>query len=234
MFSPYHQFNNCKKLDSCINQLFSISCVSQTTYDRYYHYHRALEQKLKGARYNLDELKELIENTSVTSASENFKNFLFQANLYIDGFFYNAGSALDILAREVLTIFELCPDGNVYYIDAHDIINSNHPSDPILTRLEIPTWKEEFSNYRNSSTHEVLLSTTADFSLEMSPRGTTEKIKLPLPDDPRVLPTGRTYNKHPNALEYCITSFKRLLRHINAIYGDIYNKATTKGSLPLP
>lgn len=234
MFSPYHHFDNCKKLKRCIQQLCDLSCVPTAIHDSHHNYHGALEQKLKGAKYNLDELERLIGTSNITTISENLLDFMFHANLYIDGFLYNGGSALDIFAHEILTLFSIQPSGNVYYQDAHCQISSRYPSDSILNRLTTPSWKVEFSNYRNASTHEVLLNTDMNLNIQLSSQGQTQSLRVPLPDDPRAAPSNRTFNRNPDALKYCILSFKRLLRHINAVYGDIATRASVKGSLPLP
>jgi len=243
MFSPYHQFKNCTKLVLCVQRLYDASCVPPHIHDWHHNYHEALEQKLRGAKHNLDALRVLISSTDITTiasstnmttVTRNIQDFMFHANLYIDGFFYNGGSALDILAREVLTIFDIYPSGHVYYDSAYSEISSKYPSDPILTRLNDPFWKQEFSDYRNASTHEVLLSTEGNLNFQLSSEGLRQSIRLPLPDNPRAALSTRTYNKNPDALQYCILSFRRLLRHINAIYGDAYTRASTQGKLPLP
>ena len=234
MFSPHHRFEKCIALRRCIDQLFDSSCSTQEIRDTFYIHHQALEHKLKGAKYNLDKLIGLCESTSLADLSTGLSEFDFSANLYIDGFFYNGGSALDIFAREILALYDIHPTGDIYYLAARSEISSMYPSDPLLTRRNTPSWKNEFSNYRNASTHEVLLSTSISLSIQMTHPSQVQRISLPLPDDPRVVPSSRTFNRNPDAVEYCSKTFKRLLSHINIIYGDIANSALANGRLPLP
>lgn len=235
VFRPYHHFENCATLKSRIKQLSDLSCVPQRIYDRYQNYHIALEHKLKGTEHNLDNLENLIQTTSIASISVNPTDFIFRANLYIDGFFYNGDSALDILAREILSLFDIHTTGHVYYNTAHKRISDQYPTDPLLARLTDPPWKEEFSDYRNALTHEVILSTTMNLSIILlSADVQSQSLKLPLPDDPRVAPASRTFNTNPDALDYFKKTFKRLLRHINTIYGDIATRISANGNLPLP
>ncbi len=234
MFSPYHHFENCIRLRRCIKRLFDSSYVPPEINDRFCNYHDALEHKLKSAEYNLQNLEILFQNTTITEISSNQSEFAFKTNLFIDGFFYNGGSALDILAREILACFSISPTGHVYYNNAYSEIHGRYPSDPLLVRLSDPPWKNEFSNYRNAATHEVLLSTSMTIDIQYSASNQSQRIRSSLPDDPRVIPSDRTFIRNPDALDYCKTTFKRLLRHINTIYGDIATRASANGRLPLP
>lgn len=234
MFLPYHRFEKCIALRRCIDQLFDRSCVTQEIRDTFYIHHQALEHKLKSTKYNLDNLASLCESTNLAELSTGLSEFDFSANLYIDGFFYTAGSALDIFAREILTLYDIYPTGDIYYAVARSEICSIYPSDPLLTRLNTPSWKSEFSDYRNAATHEVLLSTSISLNIQLTHPSQVQRISLPLPDDPRVAPSNRTFNRNADALEYCGKTFKRILSHINIVYGDIVNRALANGRLPLP
>jgi hypothetical protein len=121
-----------------------------------------------------------------------FSEFDFSANLYLDGFFYNGGSALDIFAREILALYDIHPTGDIYYWSAQSEISSRYPSDSLLIGLNTPSWKSEFSDYRNAATHEVLLSTRISLSIQLTQPSQVQRISLPLPDDPRVSPSSRT------------------------------------------
>ncbi len=234
MFSPYHRFEKCIALRRCIDQLFDCSYVTQEIRDTFYIHHQALEHKLKSAKYYLDKLISLCESTSLADLSTSLSEFDFNANLYIDGFFYSGGSALDIFAREILALYDIHPTGDIYYVAARSEISGIYPSDPLLTRLNTPSWKGEFSNYRNVATHEVLLSTSISLKIQMTYPSQVQRISLPLPDDPRIAPSSRTFNRNPDAVEYCSKTFRRLLSHINIVYGDIANRALANGRLPLP
>jgi len=151
----------------------------------------------------------------------------------LDGFFYFGGSALDILAREVLSYFGISLPTNVYFEKAREIISNNRPGDLILNRLNNPTWKSDFSMYRNASTHELIIA--KQFNINVCMDGATQKqtIILPLPDDPRVDPDDRTFRRYPNVIDYCKSHMRRLLKLINTIYGDIYTRAACNSRLPL-
>ena len=234
MFSPYHNFEKCITLRNCIDQLFDRSCVTQEIRDKFYIHHKALEHKLKSAKYNLDKLISLCESTSLADLSTSLSEFDFNANLYIDGFFYNGGSALDIFAREILALYDIHPTGDIFYWTARSEISSRYQLDPLLTRLNNPSWKGEFSDYRNTATHEVLLSTSINLTIQMTHPNQVQRISLPLPDNPRIAPSSRTFTRNHDAIKYCSITFKRLLRHINIAYGEIANRALANGRLPLP
>jgi hypothetical protein len=151
----------------------------------------------------------------------------------LDGFFYFSGSALDILAREVLSYFGLPLPTRVYFEEAHQIISINRPGDLILNRLTNPTWKSDFSMYRNTLTHELIIANRFDIKIQVE--GATQKQTLifPLPDDPRVDLDDRTFKKYPDVTDYCKTHMRRLLKLINIIYGDIYIRTVSNSGLPL-
>lgn len=234
MYSPYHHFSHCTTLKRCMKQLSDNSRIPQDIYNKYFNYHTALEHKLNSAHYFLSQLIDLIENTTMVNYAENPSAFLFKANLFIDGFFYTGGSALDILARELCAYFNINTTGDVYYRHARSKIHQIHPHDPLLARLGNPPWKNEFSTYRNAATHELILSSNINWHTELTPQGQIESLKLALPDDPKALLGNRTFSNNPDVCSYCTRTFKRLLILINTIYGDIAARARANGRLPLP
>ncbi len=235
MFSPYHRLNNCIRLERWIRENHENGSISDDVLTGYNRYHFALVHKLKSAKIHYENLENLLENTDIANTISNSDEFLQEVNLYLDSFFYCCGSSLDILAREVLVYFNIAfPTNNkVYYRTARQLINAARSGDSILPRLQDPNWKDEFSNYRNALTHEVLIA--GIYNIQVIQNGMNQQmvIKFPLPDDPRVDIPDRLFNNNPDALDYCKTTFTRLLSLINQIYGEIENRATTTGNLPL-
>ena len=65
---------------------------------------------------------------------------------------------MDIIAREVLIYFDIALPDTVYYYTARTILLTQRTGDSLIPRLDNPGWKDEFSNYRNALTHEVLIA----------------------------------------------------------------------------
>jgi len=159
---------------------------------------------------------------------------VYRLNTYLDGFFYSGGSALDILARELLAYFDLVAPANVYYRTARDEISKHKSGDPILTLLNVPDWKREFTEYRNAATHELLI--LDQISQKKCLEAGTLRLKvgsIPLPDDPRLDQDKRTYRKHKDVSKYSEKTFENLLVLISKIYGHLIKRIGAKGSLPL-
>lgn len=232
-FSPYHQFQNRSRIEGLISALKASGGIPSNIHEDFHRYHPALIHKLKSAKYNIELLEEKLTTTDIQEAADTTGDFMFRVNMFIDGFFYNAGSALDILARVVLTLFGEPLTGNIYFQTAHTRLSTNRPTDPILTRLVIPSWRQCFSDYRNTLTHELVLAPRYHIDIDNTGESPTYKIVFPLPDDPRANPCQRTFRNNPNVLDYTKTHFTRILRILNTVYGDIYQRGTTAGALPL-
>lgn len=233
MFSPHHRFANCQRLERMISDLRQRGTVTADVFQNHNRYHYALIHKLKSARDNLTRLSSVLNDTPPEEAFGDSAEFLYSVNSCIDGFFYAGGSALDILAREVLTYFAIPLTGNIYYRTAHERLTASRPGDQLITKLVDPNWKEEFSNYRNALTHEVLVADS--FSIKVEVDGSTQRTKIvfPLPDDPRADPNHRSFRRNENVLVYCEATFRRALSLINQVYGDLGLRIQTNGSLPL-
>jgi len=196
MFSPYHQFPNNKRLEDIIKSLKLQGNVSQDVFKAFNRYHFSLVYKLKCAKNQVDNLNSFLSTPPLEEIVSDCSIFIFQVNMYLDCFFYFGGSVLDILAREVLSYFNETLPTKVYYSTARNIISSRRPGDPILSKLNDPSWKSDFSMYRNTGTHELIIA--EQFSINLNRRGETQenKLILPLPDDPRVDPNERTFRKY--------------------------------------
>lgn len=233
MFSPYHRFSNCRKLENVVNALNTQGGISQEVFRAFNRYHFALVHKLKCAKSQVDNLDSLLSATPSQEILSDFSDFIFKVNMSLDGFFYFGGSALDILAREVLSYFGLPLPNNVYFEKARSIISDSRPGDPILNRLNNPPWKSDFSMYRNALTHELTIAKQFNINVWMDGATQRQTFILPLPDDPRVDPDDRTFRKYPDATKYCKSHMRRLLKLINIIYGDIYIRTVSNSGLPL-
>jgi len=233
MFSPYHQFPNRRRLENIVDTLNTQGNISQDVFRAFKRYHFALVYKLKCAKSHVDNLNSLLSTPPLEEIVSDCSNFIFHVNMSLDGFFSSGESALDILAREVLSYFNETLPTNVYYSKARNIISRTRPGDPILSRLNDPSWKSDFSMYRNTGTHELIIA--EQFSINLNRRGATQEntLILPLPDDPRIDPNERTFRKHPDVIDYCESHMRRLLSLINTIYGDIYKRVVSNSRLPL-
>jgi hypothetical protein len=176
---------------------------------------------------------ELMSNTPAADVLNQSSDFMFRVNMYLDGFFYTCGSAMDILACEVLTYFSIPLPNRVYFHTAKEKLQKARPTDALLSRLGDPTWRDEFSMYRNALTHERIIA--GNFNINVTIDGDTEDktLVLPLPDDPRVDVMDRTFRNNPDMLAYCKRHIKRLLILINTIYGEIADRASSNSALPL-
>lgn len=232
-FAPYHLFRNGKRIEQVISSLRDSSSISDIAYAGFHRYHPALMHKLRSAKYNLDRLEDKLATTDIQEAADATGDFMFEVNMFIDGFLYSCGSAMDILARVVLVLFEEAPRDRVYFETAYETLSTSRPGDSILHRLDPPVWRREFTTYRNASTHELIVATSYRIHIENVEGQMIHTIVFPMPDDPRAVPSQRSYDRNPNALEYLKRTFIRELRLIHTIYGDIVQKAHNTGRLPL-
>ena len=233
-FRPYHLFKNRSRLERLVKALHDAGTIAdQTAYENFNRYHPAMVHKLRSAKYNLQRLEEKLTTTNIQEAADSTGDFMFEVNMYIDGFFYNAGSAMDILARVVLTLFGEPLTGAIYFQTAHQRISLNRPSDPILDRLNVPLWRSLFSDYRNTLTHELILASRYLIEIDRTVGESANRIVFPLPDGPRAIPSQRTYRRNPNALKYIKQHFRRILKLANTLYGEIYQRASAANSLPI-
>lgn len=231
MFEPHNRMANSQRLQRTISTLVENNQITDDVLKGHNKYHYALIHKLKSALVHFQNLKDVLENTDVATVVPNSHDFLNEVNMHLDSFFYCSGSALDILAREILVYFNIPLPDSVYFWTARREITANRPGDAILARLAPPGWKEEFSSYRNALTHEVLIGTNYSIQVNLEGGNNHTTIVFPLPDDPRV--DEKTYRTNPNALEYCENRFRRILTLINVIHGEIENRARNQNSLPL-
>ena len=232
-FRSYHRFANRARLENLVSTLNDNGNITDDAYNNFYRYHPAMIHKLKSAKHNLDSLTEKLTSTDIQEAAVPTGDFMFEVNMFIDGFFYNSGSALDILGRVVLALFGQSLAGNVYFQTAHTRISQNRAGDPILPRLTNPTWRSTFSDYRNTLTHELILASRYQIEIDNSGASPSTRILFPLPDDPRADPQARQYRRNPDVIVYTEIHFTRILSLANTIYGDIISRVGTGGSLPL-
>lgn len=232
MFTPIHQFRNCTRLEAIIAELCKNGQITNEVIQGHRTYHYALIYKLQCAKHHLDRLETILKAnpSDILSVSS---DFMFSVNLSIDGYFYACGSALDILAREVLIYFGERLPGDVYFQTALQNLSRNRPGEHILTRLQEPSWKPEFSNYRNALTHEIIIASSFSINVQRSGDAQETIIVFPLPDDPRIELSRRTYNRNPDVLKYAKDNFRRIISLVNQIYREVFGRARTLGRLPL-
>jgi hypothetical protein len=233
MFANHHRFANCERLEGRVIAARAANTVPDTIYNNYKLYHYSLIHKLKSARDNIDSLKEQLTTTPPQDIVNDAGEYLYLVNRSIDGFFYTSGSALDILAREVLTYYGIVLPDRVYFQTALKELAQVRPGDTLLPRLEDPPWKEEFSTYRNTLTHELLIVSRYSLNVVMDGPDQSTAVVFPLPDDPRVDMPQRTYRRNKDVLSYCNETFRKILSVINQIYGDLATKIEATNSLPI-
>lgn len=235
MLKPYHRFGNCVRLRSEIKRIRGLGGIDADTLVKHQMYHYSLFQKLLSACRNIDALKTTLSSEFAGRGEGDMSLLLSQANMHIDSFFYFGGSSLDILAREILVYFGIALPQNVYFTTARDEMTRIRPGDPIIPRfLQDPPWKDEFSRYRNSATHELLLVDRIDIRLKHIGGDVRKEVILPLPDDPRVPQLDRTYERNKDVIVYCETQVKRIISLVNQIYGEIAERIHTNNLLPIP
>ena len=232
-FRPYHQLRNKVRLENVVSNLHDAGNVHQVVFENFQRYHPSLIYKLRSAKHNFELLSNKLATPDIREAINPSGNFMFEINMFIDGYFYAAGSSLDILARVVLTMFGVALPEKVYFQHAYDKLSVARPGDLILQRLTPPAWRDEFSNYRNTLTHELILANTIQLNLGYYGDEQTVSVNFPLPDDPRAKPADRTYHNNPDVLDYIKTNFIRILRIVNTVYGDIAERAEVIGHLPI-
>jgi len=233
LFKPYHNFANCSKLEKIVNDFSKGDSITDEVFSNFHRYHPAMIHKLRSAKHYLDLLNDKLASTDIHEAAVATGDFHFEINMFIDGYFYNSGSALDILSRVVLTMFGEALTGRIYFQTAHAKLSVSRLGDTILPRLEDPAWRDEFRDYRNTLTHELIIATKYQIDVDHSGAKPIHQIIFPLSDDPRAEPQARTYRNNPNVAEYTKTNFRRILSIANIIYGDIVNRADASGSLPI-
>lgn len=234
MFSPYHRFSNCNILEYHINVLNRAGNITPDVLSAYNNYHYALVYKLKCAKDYLDDLANILNNTPPGEVfGPNANRFMFSVNRNIDGFFYSLGSSLDILAREVLSYYGFALPARVYFHHAYTIMNTTRGTEPILTKLGNPTWKEKFSDYRNTLTHELIIADRLDIRAFMRGNLQETNIICYLPDDPKTIPEDRTFNNNIDALIYTKKTFIQAVSLVNQIYNIVIAKIKVQGNMPL-
>jgi len=232
-FRPYHRFENNFKLERLVNKLRKSGHIPDGVCENFFRYHQGMTQKLHAAKYNIDRLNGKLTNPEMMEAADTTGDFMFETNMFVDGFFYNSGSSLDILARIVLTLFGIALPNRVYFETAFNKLTSVRPGDPILPKLRHPVWRPLFLDYRNTQTHEVILLSRIHIDIENFGNEQIRKIVFPLPDNPRVLPRIRTFEQNPDVIKYITQQFTRILSIANTVYGDIYSRGRISGAFPI-
>ena len=229
-FAPYHNFVNCRKIERQVVELHANGNVPETVFDGFNRYHYSLVHKFRCACRHLDSLTKYLDSQNVQQSD--FRDIAHFVNMFFDAHVHAVGSALDIFAREVLTYFGIALPPVVYYSTAHEQISALKANDPALPYLAEPQWRQEFSNYRNTSTHERTVTDriiTVARIVGDQPRTT---LQVPLPDDPRAH-GDRTYTRHDRIEVYCQKTVKRALSHVNQAYGHLRERISNAGALPL-
>lgn len=230
-FCPYHNFTSCDKLETTIQRIQDNGMVPPTIYDAYLLYHFSLIHKLQSAKYHVESLERYLTSEKARSALP--QDLVYRVNFHLDGFLHVIGSANDIFAREILSYFNIPLRTRIYYHTAHIELSKARPTDCILTFLTTPSWFKEFSDYRNTATHESIVSTTYSIRIEVKGSNSINRLEFPLPDNPRSPFAERSYNRNRDIVAYSKTTFKRVLSHFSQTYQHLSDRLSISGSLPL-
>ncbi|MCZ6480910.1 MAG: hypothetical protein O6929_10980 [candidate division NC10 bacterium] len=230
-FAPYHRFARCNALERLITSLRQQGAVPDDVFEGFQRYHYSLVHKLRSARYHVDTMRDYLgaQQTQPTASQD----VVYRVNYHFDGFTHVVGSAMDIFAREAMTYFGLTLPDNAYFNTAHSEIASARPGDPILALIDTPAWRSEFSDYRNTATHESIVTTRFQIEYEVLGHDESRRMVFPLPDDPRAVLAGRTFQRNPNVVQYCEMTFTRVLRLFNVAYQHLCRRIQAAGRLPI-
>lgn len=228
-FAPHHNFSSCGKFEKKIDALRATNAVSQGVLSAYATYHFSLLHKLRATRYHVEALEAFLETQDAQQIEP--QALVYRVNFHFDGFLHNIGSALDILAREVLAYYSLPPPNNVYYRTARLEIAAARAGDPILPFLADPPWKREFTEYRNTATHESIIGTEFQVNVSVRENRAFRRLVFPIPNDPRNPALG--YNNNPDIVKYCKTTFKRALTLKDRVYAHLHERVKASNVLPL-
>lgn len=229
-FPPHHNFVNCGKIEEQVVELYANGNVPETVFDGFNRYHYSLVHKFRCACTHLDSLTKYLDSQDVQQSDLN--DIAHFANMFFDAYVHAVGSALDIFAREVLTYFDIALPPKVYYSTAREQINALKPNDPALPYLAEPSWRQEFSDYRNTSTHERTVTDRITTVSRIVGDQSKTTLQVPLPDDPRAHGE-RTYTRHDRIEVYCKKTVFKALSHVNKAYGHLHERMSSAGALPL-
>ncbi len=230
-FAPYHRFARCNALERLIISLREQGTVPDNIFEGFLRYHYSLVHKLRSARYHADTIRDYLSAQQTQRAAP--RDVVYRVNYHFDGFTHVVGSAMDIFAREVITYFGLPLPANVYFNTAHSEIALARPGDLILPLIDTPAWRLEFSDYRNTATHENLVGTSYQIDIEVRGHSESRRMVFPLPDDPRAAPIERTFRRNPNVVHYCERTLSRVLSLFNVAYEHLCQRIRTGGRLPI-
>lgn len=198
----------------------------------YCRYHSTVSHKLKSARFFLGKINDL---ASPDFLEENepfeYQSYRHEVNRNLDCFLFSVGASLDVLAREVLGYFDLIGnEPNIYYGYAKKKLTQTNKGSWLITKLEEPSWCEPFKYFRNTITHEEMITEELQITyFPVNGSGHGRRISLLLPPNPE----GRIPHRNRNVDSYCNYIFTNLLKHISPIYGAITKQIKTSQTMPL-
>lgn len=214
----------------------------------------SVNQKLWSTEYNYRQLLDLdISQFQVSPSSTDTQSYgstiipapmlditsyCCHINLYLDGFFMNALSALDTLAHEIYILYESRRMPSRIYINtAKQMLLDDHPSSALGALLDSELnkpWFIEFEPFRHCTTHESLIRHN-DIVYRFDPVVHHYKLsrRIKLPDNPQIKPF--TYDRNRVATEYLPSTFKRIHRLATEAYKKALRDIQANGNvLPVP
>jgi len=242
-----------------IRQLFHSSVSDNLLLYDFDLFDRSVRQKLWSTRYYCKEVSSLDINqfkiwpsASDTQSSDarpprsaivrppvvDKHEFCSHLNLFLDGFFMNAMSALDTLAHELFLLYESQRRPAKIYIDtARSMLHNIHPNSEVGRLLDdqlSKPWFKEFEPFRHCTTHESLIrynDIVAPYEDVKEKYRLSRKFKLP--DNPQLKPF--TYHRNGVAKQYCRVLFRKIERLVSNVYGLALRDIRANGNiLPIP
>ena len=162
---------------------------------------------------------------------------MFDINFWLDGYFFTAMSLLDTIAHQIDHLYKLYPEWSSIFIDKIqkklESKNKQWKINRTLRKIGAKnSWYKSFKDYRNTITHESVVSGELRITYIASDR--EEDLKtIYLPADPKIRPS-KIIEKSRFEMPNLIKNYdKRLESLVNDIYISILEDTKKTKKLPL-
>ena len=162
---------------------------------------------------------------------------MFDVNFWLDGYFFTAMSLLDTIAHQVDHLYKVYPKWSSIFIDKIrknlESKNKQWKINKILRKIEAKnSWYRSFKEYRNTITHESVIS--RELPIKYIASDQEEDLKtIYLPAQPKILPP-KIIEQSRFEMSNLIKNYdKRLEILVNDIYISILEDTKKTKKLPL-
>lgn len=204
----------------------------------------------KIANFNKDDYKvlEQISSDSIISGDTSTQSYrtkkiidkdrvVFDINFWLDGYFFTAMSILDTVAHQIDHLYKIYPEGKNIFIDKIrerlDYKNKKWKLNKILKKIEAKnSWYKNFKNYRNTITHESVIS--RELPIIYSASDQEEDLRsIYLPANPKLRPP-KVIKQSKYEMTNLIKNYnKRIEKFVNEIYSSVLEDIKNTKKLPL-